>query len=106
MGMFSWCCKGCGHEIHEGELVRMNGCVGIYDGYGRAGGFDYQGASGEPSCWHECCYKNATTEQKLDDSSSKYASNQGFGADGMATRGVSAYGNAEASSPKQGKRGL
>lgn len=81
MGMFSWCCKGCGHEIHEGELVRMNGCVGIYDGYGRAGGFDYQGASGEPSCWHEYCYKNATTEQKLDDSSSKHASNQGFGAE-------------------------
>lgn len=77
MGMFSWKCKGCGHELKTGEYVRMNGCVGEYDGYGRAGGFEYENE--EPSCWHVRCYKAASTEQKLDDSPSKYAPNQGFG---------------------------
>ena len=80
MGMFSWCCKGCGHELHEGELVRLNGCEGQYDGYGGAGGFDYGSGSGsDPSAWHVRCYNAATDKEKLDDSPSKHASNQGFG---------------------------
>lgn len=77
MGMFSWLCKGCGHELKSGEFVRMNGCVGEYDGYGRAGGFHYE--IEDPSCWHVRCYKNATNEEKLDDNPSQHAQNQGFG---------------------------
>jgi hypothetical protein len=76
MGYFSWICKGCGLELHEGETVRLNGCVGEYDGYGRAGSYDHN--CGEPSAWHEKCYQAATDEQKLDDSPSKHAPNQGF----------------------------
>lgn len=79
MGMFSFCCKGCGHELHEQELVRMNGCVGEYDGYGCAGGYNYGDSRNEPSCWHEACYKKATPDQKLDESPSRHAANQGFG---------------------------
>lgn len=77
MGMFSWRCKGCGHELKGGEYVRLNGCVGEYDGYGRAGGFEYQENS--PSAWHVRCYDKATVEQKLNDDPSKHAPNQGFG---------------------------
>lgn len=79
MGMFSWVCKGCGHELKEGEHVRMNSCVGEYDGYGRAGGFDYSGSYEDPSCWHEACYQNATDNQKLNNSPSRHAPDQGFG---------------------------
>lgn len=77
MGMFSWKCKGCGRELVEGERVRLNGCKGEYDGYGRAGGFDYDGE--DPVAWHQRCYKKATTEQKLDETPSEHAPNQGFG---------------------------
>jgi hypothetical protein len=80
MGMFSWCCKGCGHELITNEYVRMNGCKGTYDGYGGcSGGFDYEDCDGEPSCWHEVCYQKATPEQKLDESPSDHAPDQGFG---------------------------
>lgn len=79
MGMFSWICKGCGDELCTPEIVRMNGCVGEYDGYGRAGGFDWSQANGEPVCWHEYCYQNATPEEKADQTPSKPAPNQGFG---------------------------
>ena len=78
MGMFSWICKGCGLELHEGELVRLNGCKGTYDGYGRAGGFDADGDL-DPRAWHEACYQAATSAQKLDETPSKHAPNQGFG---------------------------
>jgi len=84
MGMFSWVCKGCGHELKSGEFVRMNGYVGEYDGYGNAGGFTYE--NNEPSCWHVRCYKNATNEQKLNDTPSKYAQNQGFGHTALENR--------------------
>ncbi len=78
MGMFSWCCNGCGHELHTDEVVRINGCVGVYDGYGRAGNFDYQ--SGDPVCWHEYCYQDAAKDYgELDETPSKHAENQGFG---------------------------
>ena len=80
MGMFSFVCKGCGHELKEGEYVRLNGCVGTYDGYGGAGGFDYSGSYKEPSAWHIRCYNNASNEDKLNDDPSEHASNQGFGA--------------------------
>jgi len=81
MGMFSWCCKGCGHEIKTDEFVRMNGCVGFYDGYGRVPGSGFDGSlcSKDPSCWHEVCYQKATVEQKLDETPSDHAANQGFG---------------------------
>lgn len=80
MGMFSFVCKGCGHELKQGEYVRLNGSVGTYDGYGRAGGFEYSGSYQAPSCWHMRCYNNATVEQKLNDDPSQHAPNQGFGA--------------------------
>ena len=79
MGMFSWKCKGCLHELKAGEYVRFNGSVGTYDGYGRACGFDYGNASTEPPCWHVRCYNNATVEDRLNDEPSEYAPNQGFG---------------------------
>lgn len=80
MGMFSWCCKGCGHELITNEYVRMNGCKGTYNGYGGcSGGFDYEDCYGEPCCWHEACYQKATSEQKLDESPSDHAPDQGFG---------------------------
>lgn len=86
MGFFSWVCKGCGQELHEGELVRLNGCKGEYDGYGRtigcsqgAGGFDFGECSGTVVAWHEVCYQKATPEQKLDETPSRSARNQGCG---------------------------
>lgn len=80
MGMFSWACKGCGHDLKSGELVRMNGCKGTYDGYGgNSGGFDHDNCEGEPVCWHERCWGRANTAQRDDDTPSKNASNQGFG---------------------------
>lgn len=80
MGMFSWACKGCGHDLKIGELVRMNGCKGLYDGYGgNSGGFNWEGAEGEPVCWHERCYQRANTAQRDDETPSDNASNQGFG---------------------------
>jgi hypothetical protein len=77
MGMFSWCCKGCGHELKADEFVRMNGCKGTYDGYGRCGGYESDGD--DPVCWHEACYKQASAEEKLDETPSLDAPNQGFG---------------------------
>jgi hypothetical protein len=78
MGMSSYCCKGCGHELKEGEHVRLNGCVGTYDGYGCAGGFDHL-EGGTPIAWHNRCYVVASIEEKLDETESKHAPNQGFG---------------------------
>lgn len=77
MGMFSYVCKGCGQELIEGELVRLNGCKGTYDGYGGAGGFEDD--TGSVAAWHERCYKKATQQQRDDESPSKSAKNQGFG---------------------------
>lgn len=80
MGMFSWACKGCGHDLKSGELVRMNGCKGTYDGYGgNSGGFDSKNCEGEPVCWHERCWGRANTAQRDDEAPSDNASNQGFG---------------------------
>ena len=80
MGMFSWCCKGCGHELIMNEYVRMNGCKGTYDGYGGcSGGFDYNGCGSDLACWHEACYQKATPEQRLDKTPSDHAPDQGFG---------------------------
>jgi hypothetical protein len=80
MGMFSWECKGCHQELIQGELVRLNGCGGEYDGYGNAGGFDYcNSGSGDPVAWHQKCYGEATDSQKLDETPSRHARNQGFG---------------------------
>jgi len=76
MGMFSWKCKGCGHELIERELVRLNGQVQEYDGYGgsAANNGDY-----DPSAWHNRCYKKASRPHQLDESTSGHAPNQGFG---------------------------
>jgi len=85
MGMFSWCCKGCGHELKADELVRMNGCKGTYDGYGgNSGGFDSENCDGEPVCWHERCYGRASTAERDDDTPSKHAAGQGFGYPALA----------------------
>ena len=86
MGMFSWCCKGCGHELVTSEYVRMNGCKGTYDGYGGcSGGFDWSNSGGEsPVCWHEACYQKAPAEARLNESGSRHAGNQGFGAAALA----------------------
>ena len=80
MGMFSWACKGCGHDLKADELVRMNGCKGRYDGYGgNSGGFDHENCDDDPVCWHERCYQRANTAQRDDEAPSDNASNQGFG---------------------------
>lgn len=73
MGMFSWCCKGCGEEICRGEFARLNGRKQVYGGYG-------DGDHDEYVAWHQRCYGAATKEQKLDDNPSKPAKNQGMGA--------------------------
>jgi hypothetical protein len=78
MGMFSYLCKGCGQELIEGELVRLNGCKGEYDGYGRAGGFESLGSSNVVA-WHDRCHKTATQTQRDDETPSKGAKDQGFG---------------------------
>ena len=76
-----------------GERVRLDGCVGHYDGYGRAGDFAYEdrgyldGANWvngnpvrEPVAWHEACFQEASPSQKADTTGSENAPNQGFGA--------------------------
>lgn len=78
MGMYSWECKGCDQELKMDEEVRLDGSKGIYDGYGRCGNFDYDGGT-EPVAWHQKCYAEATDAEKLDETPSKYARNQGFG---------------------------
>ena len=73
MGMYSWKCKGCGHELIEKEDVRLNGQRQEYDGYGGSTeGFDV-------SAWHNRCYQKASKDERLDDSESPHAPNQGFG---------------------------
>lgn len=74
MGMYSWVCKGCGHELVQGETVRLNGSRQEYDGYGGSAGGDH-----DPSAWHNRCYLKASPEARLDESPSRHASNQGFG---------------------------
>ena len=76
MGMFSWCCKGCGGELVMGEYVRLNGQKQDYDGYGgSATGMDEY----DPAAWHERCYQKADSASKLDETPSKHAPDQGFG---------------------------
>jgi len=81
MGMFSYICKGCGQELIECELVRLNGYKGEYDGYGRAvsdfGKFKSDGE--DVIAWHERCYKTAKLKQRNDESPSRRAPDQGFG---------------------------
>lgn len=77
MGMFSWECKGCNQELVTGEMVRLNGSRGEYDGYGGLGGCNCEDY--DPAAWHQKCYSEATDAEKLDDASSKPAMNQGFG---------------------------
>ena len=83
MGMFSWKCKGCGDELCCPELVRIDGHLGAYDGYGRAGGYKYQGwlddGSNEPAAWHSVCFDKAPEIEQQDQTPSNYAPNQGFG---------------------------
>jgi hypothetical protein len=58
--------------------VRLDGTKQTYDGYG---GSASRADNFEPVAWHQYCYKNATVEQKLDETPSKSAPNQGFGFD-------------------------
>lgn len=76
MGMFSWNCKGCGHELIQGEVVRLNGQTQEYDGYG---GSAAANNNYDPSAWHNRCFKKASRTHQLDESKSKPARNQGFG---------------------------
>jgi len=59
------------------ELVRLNGCKGVYDGYGGAGNHEW--VEDDPAAWHQKCYAEATDAEKLDETPSEYARNQGFG---------------------------
>lgn len=83
MGFFSWKCKGCGEEICEPEIALVktdNGITwGSYDGYGRAGMWDYNDEGKEPVIWHKYCYDHATPEEQKDMTQSSYAPNQGCG---------------------------
>lgn len=78
MGYFSFECKGCNQDLVEGELVRLNGCKGEYDGFGGCGTgdgcVDY-----DPAAWHQLCYSKASDAEKLDETPSRNARNQGFG---------------------------
>lgn len=76
MGMFSWVCKGCGHELCENEHVLLNGVSQQYDGYGgsAADAGDYS-----PVAWHTSCYQLASTDEKNCQKPSHSAPNQGFG---------------------------
>lgn len=76
MGMFSYNCKGCGHELVTHEDVRLNGMRQLYDGYG---GSASNAECYDPVAWHQRCYEHATDKQKLDETPSKHARNQGFG---------------------------
>jgi hypothetical protein len=74
MGMHSWLCRGCGEELNEGEYGRLDGHKQVYDGYG--GGRDY---GDDIVVWHQYCYSKASVEQKLDETPSDHAPNQGMG---------------------------
>ncbi len=74
--MYSYCCNGCGHELHQEELVRLDGATGIYDGYGGIGIF---GENHATCCWHEACYQKASFMEKKANKRSAHADNQGFG---------------------------
>jgi hypothetical protein len=78
MGMFSWVCKGCGEDLKMDELVRIAGVKGTYDGYGRVDDAEFGGMGSFP-CWHQYCYDKASDKQKLDETPSASAENQGFG---------------------------
>lgn len=73
MGMFSWKCKGCGHELIQGEDVRLDGTRQEYDGYG---GTAARIENYDPSAWHNRCYLKDCV---VDDARSESAPNQGFG---------------------------
>lgn len=86
MGMFSWKCKGCGHELIERESVRLNGQVQEYDGYGGSAAnnlllnaYFHRLGDYDPSAWHNRCYKKASRPHQLEESASSHAPNQGFG---------------------------
>lgn len=76
MGMFSWKCKGCGHELIEGESVRLNGAQQEYNGYG---GSAAASENYEPSAWHNRCFLKVSQAERLDESPSASAPDQGFG---------------------------
>lgn len=78
MGYFSFECKGCNQDLVEGEEVRLNGCKGEYDGYGGCGTGDGC-VDHSPAAWHKLCYSKATDAEKLDETPSRNARNQGFG---------------------------
>jgi len=72
--MFSFRCLGCDDDLRMDELVRMNGHIQIYDGYGGSvRDYDRPGP-----CWHEWCYQQMPFSEK-NTQDSPYARNQGFG---------------------------
>ena len=74
MGMFSWLCKGCGHELNKGEWVKVDGRRQVYDGYGGSAA-EY----GDAIAWHCRCYDLAPVEEKLAETMSPSAPDQGMG---------------------------
>lgn len=97
MGFFSWKCKTCGHPAlsHGATDVGINDWMtdvvvlskdgsrnlGSYDGYGRAGCWDYGNSNGEPCLYHRACWEVAGKPEYT--SPSKHSNDQGwFFADG------------------------
>lgn len=78
MGNFSWICKGCGEEIIADEIANFDGSVGVYDGYGRCGSYEYRPGR-DPVAWHKVCLEKASPAKSQNGNSSKNAPFQGFG---------------------------
>jgi hypothetical protein len=98
MGLFSWNCKSCGHPAlsHSATDAGINAWMedvvvlskdgsrnfGKYDGYGRAGHWDYNGeegddcGGGEPCLYHRACWEVAG--KPAYSSPSKSARDQGY----------------------------
>lgn len=94
MGFFSWNCKSCGHPalVHNATdrgindwmaqvvILEKNGdrISGEYDGYGRAGHWDYneRSAAGEPCLYHLACWEVAG--KPAYSGGSVYAADQGW----------------------------
>ena len=72
MGFFSWNCEGCKHPLisryaleennewmNDVVILTPDGSViqGEYDGYGRAGEYDYGDDGGEPQVYHKACWQ-------------------------------------------------
>jgi hypothetical protein len=92
MGLFSWNCKCCGHPalsrhatdvgindwMNAVVILEKNGdrISGEYDGYGRAGHWDYNERNEEPCLYHLACWEIAG--KPAYSGPSTYANDQGY----------------------------